>query len=41
MMARMFRTLRTKLLVGLTPLVAIMIGLGLWAIIMLDRLGGN
>lgn len=37
----MFRTLRTKLLVGLTPLVAIMIGLGLWAIIMLDHLGGG
>ncbi|AGA29680.1 HAMP domain-containing sensor histidine kinase [Singulisphaera acidiphila] len=37
----MFRTLRTKLLVGLTPLVAIMIGLGLWAIVMLDHLGGR
>ena len=37
----MFRTLRTKLLVGLTPLLAIMIGLGLWAIFMLDHLGGR
>src|SRR5262245_20743726 len=37
----MFRTLRTKLLIGLTPLVAIMVGLGLWAIIMFSRLGNN
>ncbi|SIN89515.1 PAS domain S-box-containing protein [Singulisphaera sp. GP187] len=37
----MFKTLRTKLLVGLTPLLAIMIGLGLWAVFMLDHLGGR
>lgn len=37
----MFRTLRTKLLVGLAPLLAIMVGLGLWAISMFDRLGGK
>ena len=37
----MFPTLRTKLLIGLTPLLAIMVGLGLWAIVMFSRLGGN
>jgi signal transduction histidine kinase len=37
----MFRTLRTKLLVGLAPLLAIMVGLGLWAITMFHRLGGK
>src|SRR5690242_8588039 len=37
----MFRTLRTKLLVGLTPVLAIMVGLGLWAIVMFSRLGNN
>src|SRR5262245_29906125 len=37
----MFKTLRTKLLVGLTPLLAIVIGLGLWATVMFSRLGGN
>jgi PAS domain S-box-containing protein len=37
----MFRTLRTKLLIGLTPLLALMVGLGLWAIIMFSRLGNN
>jgi two-component system, NtrC family, sensor histidine kinase KinB len=37
----MFRTLRTKLLIGLTPLLAIMVGLGLWAIVMFSRLGNN
>src|SRR4051794_6851229 len=37
----MFTTLRTKLLLGLTPLLAIMVGLGLWAIAMLDHLGGR
>src|SRR5947207_2679337 len=41
MRATMFRTLRTKLLIGLTPLLAIMIGLGLWAIVMFSRLGNN
>jgi two-component system, NtrC family, sensor histidine kinase KinB len=37
----MFTTLRTKLLLGLAPLLAIMVGLGLWAIAMLDHLGGR
>ncbi|HEV3166856.1 MAG TPA: ATP-binding protein [Isosphaeraceae bacterium] len=37
----MFKTLRTKLMVGLAPLLAIMVGLGLWAIIMLNHLGGR
>ena len=37
----MFSTLRTKLLIGLTPLLALMVGLGLWAIVMFSRLGGN
>ena len=37
----MFRTLRTKLLVGLAPLLAIMVGLGFWAITMFYRLGGK
>ena len=37
----MFRTLRTKLLVGLAPLLAIMVGLGLWAVTMFTRLGGK
>src|SRR5262249_47076023 len=37
----MFRTLRTRLLIGLTPLLAIMVGLGVWAIVMFSRLGNN
>src|SRR4051812_20114824 len=37
----MVTTLRTKLLIGLTPLLAILIGLGLWAIVMFARLGSN
>ncbi len=37
----MFNTLRNKLLVGLTPLLAILVGLGLWAITMFHRLGGK
>jgi len=37
----MFSTLRTKLLIGLTPLLAIMVALGVWAIVMFARLGGN
>ena len=37
----MFKTLKTKLLIGLTPLVAIMVGLGLWAVAMFDHLGGR
>jgi signal transduction histidine kinase len=37
----MFSTLRTKLLVGLTPLLALMVGLGLWAIAMFSSLGSK
>src|SRR3954466_8699246 len=37
----MFSTLRTKLLIGLTPLLALMVGLGLWAVVMFSRLGNN
>ena len=37
----MFRTLRSRLLVGIAPLLAIMVGLGLWAVVMFSRLGGN
>lgn len=37
----MIKTLRTKLLIGLTPLLAIMVGLGLWSIAVLDHLGGR
>jgi NtrC-family two-component system sensor histidine kinase KinB len=37
----MFKTLRNKLLVGLAPLLAIVLGLGLWAVVMFARLGGN
>src|ERR1700760_655915 len=37
----MFSTLRTKLLIGLTPLLAIMVALGVWAIVMFSRRGGN
>src|SRR5882757_205644 len=37
----MFSTLRTKLLIGLTPLLAILVALGLWAVVMFSRLGGN
>jgi two-component system, NtrC family, sensor histidine kinase KinB len=35
------KTLQTKLLFGLLPTQAILVGLGLWAIIMFYRLGGN
>ena len=35
------KTLRTKLLIGLVPTLAILVGLGLWAIVMFYRLGGN
>jgi signal transduction histidine kinase len=41
MRATMFRTLRTKLMIGLTPLLAIVVALGLWAIVMFSRLGNN
>ncbi len=37
----MFKTLRMKLLLGFLPLLAILIGLGLWAIAMFYGLGGN
>ena len=37
----MFSTLRTKLLIGLTPLLALMVGLGLWAIVMFSDLGNK
>jgi two-component system, NtrC family, sensor histidine kinase KinB len=37
----MFATLRGKLLLGLTPLLAIVLGLGLGAILILDHLGGR
>src|SRR5512135_497182 len=39
--SRMIKTLRTKLLIGITPLLAIMVGLGLWAIVMFSKLGNN
>jgi two-component system, NtrC family, sensor histidine kinase KinB len=37
----MFRTLRSRLLIGIAPLLAIMVALGVWAIVMFTRLGGN
>jgi signal transduction histidine kinase len=37
----MFSSLRVKLLIGLTPLLALMIGLGVWATVMFYRLGNN
>ena len=37
----MFKTLRTKLLFGLAPLLAVTVGLGVWAIVMFSRLGGK
>ena len=37
----MVTTLRTKLLIGVAPLVVIMVALGLWAIVMFSRLGNN
>src|SRR6516165_2469443 len=39
--ANMFQTLRMKLTLGFLPLLAIVIGLGLWAIVMFYGLGGN
>ena len=36
-----FAQLRFKLLLGLMPLLAITAGLGLWAVVMLDHLGGR
>ncbi len=35
------KTLRTKLLIGLLPTLAILVALGLWAIVMFYRLGGS
>jgi NtrC-family two-component system sensor histidine kinase KinB len=35
------KTLQTKVLIGLLPTLAIVVGLGLWAIVMFYRLGGN
>jgi NtrC-family two-component system sensor histidine kinase KinB len=35
------KTLQTKLLIGLVPTLAILLALGLWAIVMFYRLGGN
>ena len=35
----MLTTLRNKLLLGLTPLLAIMVGLGVWAVVRFDDLG--
>jgi NtrC-family two-component system sensor histidine kinase KinB len=37
----MIKTLRAKLLIGLTPLLTILVGLGVWAIVMFARLGSN
>jgi two-component system, NtrC family, sensor histidine kinase KinB len=37
----MIRTLRTKLLIGIAPLLAIMVGLGLGGVVMFYRLGGK
>jgi NtrC-family two-component system sensor histidine kinase KinB len=37
----MFTTPRSRLLLGIVPLLAIMVGMGLWAVIMFHRLGSN
>ena len=37
----MTSTLRTKMLLGFTPLLILMIGLALWAVVMFARLGNN
>ena len=37
----MIKTLRVRLLLGLTPLLAMIVALGAWAIVMLGRLGGS
>ena len=37
----MLRTLRSRLLLGIAPLLAVMVALGLWAVVMFYRLGGN
>jgi signal transduction histidine kinase len=35
------KTLQTKILIGLLPTLAILVALGLWAVVMFLRLGGN
>ena len=40
-LATMIKTLRMKLTLGFLPLLAILIALGLWAIVMFYGLGGN
>ena len=37
----MITTLRTKMLIGVMPVLALMVGLGLWAITLFSRLGNN
>ena len=37
----MITTLRTKMLIGVMPLLALMVGLGFWAITLFSRLGNN
>ncbi|WZO99299.1 ATP-binding protein [Isosphaeraceae bacterium EP7] len=37
----MLRSLRSRLLLGIAPLLAIIVGLGLWAVVMFSRLGGD
>lgn len=37
----MITTLRMRMLLGLTPLLALVVGLGLWATVMFSRLGGS
>src|SRR6516165_5361166 len=37
----MIKSLRTKLMTGFAPLLALMVGLGVWAIVMFSRLGNN
>ena len=37
----MITTLRTKMLIGVMPMLALVVGLGLWAITLFSRLGNN
>lgn len=37
----MLKTLRVKLLFGIAPLLAILVAVGLWAVVMFSRLGGR
>ena len=41
MTSPMIATLRTKLLIGMVPLLALVVGLGIWAITLFNRLGNN